>query len=42
MLITFLIAMLALVIAVVGCAVVRPGYHANGQDADSADWEISI
>jgi hypothetical protein len=45
MLITFLVAMLALVIAVVGCALVSPGYHADTgdrQDTGAADWEGSI
>jgi hypothetical protein len=45
MLITFLVAMLALVIAIVGCAVVNPGYHADAageQDVGAPDWESSI
>ena len=45
MLITFLIATLALVIAIVGCALLTPGYHIDGlgrQEPDTADWESSI
>ena len=45
MLITFLIGMLALIIAILGCALLSPGSHANGvgrHDAGAADWESSI
>lgn len=45
MLITFLIAMLALVLAVVVCAVLDPDYHGDDtgkEDAVAPDWEGSI
>jgi hypothetical protein len=45
MLITFLVAMLALVIAVVVRAVLDPDYHADQaekENAVTADWESSI
>jgi hypothetical protein len=45
MLLTFLVAMLALIIAVVACAVLNPDYHADAaekENAVTADWESSI
>jgi hypothetical protein len=45
MLITFLVAMLALIIAVLGCAALRPGYHAivaDEQETGAVDWKGSV
>jgi hypothetical protein len=45
MLLTFLVAMLALILAVIGCAVMNPGYHAyvvDDPDTGAADRKSSI